>query len=100
MPPDRLAEPAGFEKVKIHGKTASEVRPWGDESASYWKSSTPCATIAHPVGDGFQVANQNCLLDSSVQRGTSIFLTLNPGADTLGCISEKLRIVCVDEVAA
>ena len=53
-----------------------------------------------PLGMVFRVANQNCLLDSSVQRGTSIFLTLNPGADTLGCISEKLRIVCVDEVAA
>jgi hypothetical protein len=31
----------------------SDVNPWLDESASYWKSSTPCASITHPVGDGF-----------------------------------------------
>ena len=35
------------------GSPASEVRPVVEESDSYWKSSTPCATIAHPVGDGF-----------------------------------------------
>jgi DNA-binding LacI/PurR family transcriptional regulator len=36
-------------------------------------------TSPHPVGDGFRIANQNYLLDSSRPTGNFILLTPNPG---------------------
>src|SRR5208283_2866193 len=48
-------------------------RPAFEESDSYWKPSMPCATIAHPVGDGFGFAHGAYLPDSSGPTGRSQF---------------------------
>ena len=43
--------PQALIRSRYKGSPASDVNPWLDELASYWKSSSPCASIAHPVGD-------------------------------------------------
>jgi DNA-binding protein HU-beta len=42
-----------------------------ERSASYWKPSTPCGSILHPVGDGPRFANADYLPDSSGPTGNS-----------------------------
>ena len=43
-----------------------------EQSYSYWNPSTPCATIAHPVGDGFGFAHGAYLPDSSGPTGPAV----------------------------
>jgi hypothetical protein len=45
-------KPLAWIKSRYRGSPASEVSPRVEQSDSYWKSRTPCATIIHPVGDG------------------------------------------------
>src|SRR5208337_2778875 len=66
--------PLALIRSKYKGRPPKEVRPWLDGSASYWKSSSPCATIAHPVGDGFRIAIQDYLPDESGPTGNLNFL--------------------------
>src|SRR5450755_600468 len=61
-------------RSRYSGRPASEVRPEPEESDSYWKPRTPCATIAHPVGDGFGFANEAYLPDSSGPTGNTNYL--------------------------
>src|ERR1700677_4200325 len=71
----RIAAPSPLAliKSKYTGRPAKEVRPWRDESDSYWKSSSPCANIPHPVGDGPRIAIQDYLPDSSGPTGNLSF---------------------------
>src|ERR1700720_1400319 len=73
------ARPLALTSSKYSGRPAKDVRPWVDDSASYWKSSRPCATIAHPVGDGRGFANQDYRLDSPRPTGNFKLLMQNPG---------------------
>ena len=66
--------PLALIRSRYNGRPAKEVRPWLDRSASYWKSSSPCATIAHPVGDGFRIAIQDYLPDESGPTGNLNFI--------------------------
>src|SRR4249920_4005522 len=72
----RMAAPRPLALIRsiYTGRPASDVKPWRDESLSYWKSRSPCASIAHPVGDGYSVANQDYLPDLSGPTGYSNFL--------------------------
>jgi hypothetical protein len=45
-----------------------------EDSDSYWKPRTPCATIVHPVGDGFGSAHEAYLPDSSGPTGNTDYL--------------------------
>src|SRR5208282_2602976 len=60
-----VPSPLAWIRSRYSGRPASEVRPPLEVSASYWKPRTPCASIPHPVGDGFGFANGAYLPDSS-----------------------------------
>src|SRR5258708_35485081 len=61
-------------RSRYSGRPDNDVRPVFEASASYWKPSTPCAIVAHPVGDGFGFANEAYLSDSSGPTGNSDYL--------------------------
>src|SRR5271157_4973291 len=75
--------PPALIRSKYKGRPPKEVRPWLDGSASYWKSSSPCATIAHPVGDGFRIAIQDYLPDESGPTGNLNFLDAESRSATI-----------------
>src|SRR5271166_12355 len=82
--------PLALIRSKYKGRPPKEVRPWLDGSASYWKSSSPCATIAHPVGDGFRIAIQDYLPDESGPTGNLNFLDAE-SRDTV----DKIVLACI-----
>src|SRR5271166_2690367 len=69
-----VPSPLAWIRSRYSGRPASEVRPPLEVSASYWKPRTPCASIPHPVGDGFGFANGAYLPDSSGPTGNSDYL--------------------------
>ncbi len=62
------------------GFRVSEVRPWFEDSDSYWKPSTLYGSIPHPVDDGFGFANGAYLPASSGPTGNLNYLVAEFGA--------------------
>ena len=52
MPPDRRAEPAGLDQVEIQRKTGQRGQSMAGRISLVLEIEKPCASIAHPVGDG------------------------------------------------
>jgi hypothetical protein len=91
MAPNRRAEPAGLDQIEIHEKTGKGGQTVAGRIGLILEIEQALCPHRAPRGDGFRIAIQHYLPDSSGPTGNFSFLMPNRGRDLWPILGERAR---------